>query len=378
MPRSTRPVPELLQTQWHQGLNGLEQLRPDWQAIDPSPSLLTSYGWHRATAEHLIADHSRLWFCRIANAANQPIAIVPAHTTRMAVGEFGFRNVMSLDWNAHFPLFDFPLAADADAYGVASAILKAFRDHPYPWQVIYWGRVLADSNAARIARAMDPRLTLLEEAEPCHLFDVRSEADETGTPVRYQFASKNLRSILTQGRNRLQKLGPVKLKSSKTTQDTEAFLAEFLRVEAAGWKGATGTATHFSPSFIALMRTLIASREPGLQADMVLLFSGEEAIAAQFCITSGRTTYLSKQGYDERFAKTHPGHVLTSMLLNESKLGDRLDYLSGISGAAWRKPYRPIDLPTIDLVIFRSLRQRQWTLLRRAASRAKRKLLKSS
>ncbi len=353
----------------------MDELRRDWQSLDTTPSLLTSYAWHRATAQHLIADPTELWLCRIANAANQPLAIIPVHATRMAIGEFGFRNTLSLDWNAHFPLFDFPVAVGADPEVVAQALAAAFRTHPYPWQVIYWGRVLATSNAARIASAMPTARTLIEDAEPCHILDVHQEQDETGLPRPYTFASKNLKALLTQGRNRLAKLGPLQIRKSPPTQDTEAFLAEFLRVEGAGWKGDAGTAASFSPPFVALMRALVASADPAIQAEMVLLYCGEDAVAAQFCITAGRTVFMSKQGYDERFARMHPGHVLTSMLLAEGKLNDHLDVVNFISGMAWRQPYRPLELPTLDIVLFRSRPQRDWTLLRRAASRAKRKLL---
>ncbi len=336
-------------------------------------SLFARYTWHWAIAQHLLDDPTQAWFCRFADPTGRALAIVPAYT---AVGDFGFRPAISLGWDAQLILSDFPMAPEADPQAIAGALIAAFRSHPYPWQVISWGRVLADSNAARIARALNPGLTLFEPTEPCHIFDTTHGTDANGAVKSFTVISKGLRAAVRQGLRNLKELGPVHLKTAKSEHDLDGFLAEFLRVEAAGWKGAAGTAVAFLPRFEDLMRTLLRADEPDVQADIALLYCGPDAVAAQFRIVVGPVIYLYKSGYDERFESMQPGHVMKLMMLNEAIADHRLDSLSMVSGPEWVKAWRPIELPTLDVLIFRSRLLRTRILLRRAASRVKTALLK--
>src|SRR3989454_167719 len=87
-------------------------------------------------------------------------------------------------------------------------------------------------------------------------------------------------------------------------------LAESFRVEAAGWKGRTGSALLSDPhrrQFYEKYAT-IASEKGILRLSFIRI--GGEVAATQIAVESGGRFWLLKVGYDERFARCSPGHLL--------------------------------------------------------------------
>ena len=87
-------------------------------------------------------------------------------------------------------------------------------------------------------------------------------------------------------------------------------LAESFRVEADGWKGRTGSALLSDPhrrQFYEKYAT-IASEKGILRLSFMRI--GGEVAATQIAVESGGRFWLLKVGYDERFARCSPGHLL--------------------------------------------------------------------
>jgi len=86
-----------------------------------------------------------------------------------------------------------------------------------------------------------------------------------------------------------------------------AALADFLRLEEAGWKGRAGTAAALSPS----IRTLLEEAVPALardgKAEITRLMLAGRAIAALIVLRSGDTAWCWKIAYDEHHARASPG-----------------------------------------------------------------------
>lgn len=93
--------------------------------------------------------------------------------------------------------------------------------------------------------------------------------------------------------------------------DLPGYMEEVFRVEAAGWKGATGTALAADPirrSFYQKYAEL-AQRQGILR--VCFLRIGGCAAAAQLAVETDHRFSLLKVGYDEEFARCSPGLLLT-------------------------------------------------------------------
>jgi CelD/BcsL family acetyltransferase involved in cellulose biosynthesis len=103
-----------------------------------------------------------------------------------------------------------------------------------------------------------------------------------------------------------------------------AALADFLRLEEAGWKGRAGTAAAVSPSIRALLEEAVPALAREGKAEITRLMLAGRAVTALIVLRSGDTAWCWKIAYDEQHARASPGVQLmlqaTQALLAEPGL----------------------------------------------------------
>jgi CelD/BcsL family acetyltransferase involved in cellulose biosynthesis len=119
------------------------------------------------------------------------------------------------------------------------------------------------------------------------------------------------RADVRRARRRAEELGPVSAEVlTPGVDEVEGLLAKVFEVEAAGWKGARGTALAQDPSrrrfFEEYARAVAA--EGALRVSVLRI--GEETAAVQLAVEHARRLWLLKIGYDERFSRCSPGTLL--------------------------------------------------------------------
>jgi CelD/BcsL family acetyltransferase involved in cellulose biosynthesis len=121
------------------------------------------------------------------------------------------------------------------------------------------------------------------------------------------------RSDLRRARRTAEKAGRLEIDiTAPRPADVEALIEEAFRVEAAGWKGAHGTALATDPVRGAFFhRYAQAASERGILR-MCFLRIGGRAAAAQIAVDNGLQFSLLRAGYDEEFARCSPGMLLTA------------------------------------------------------------------
>jgi CelD/BcsL family acetyltransferase involved in cellulose biosynthesis len=132
------------------------------------------------------------------------------------------------------------------------------------------------------------------------------------------------RKELRRQRRRLEGLGPVSPDTAATPDEVGAALADFLSLEADGWKGRRGSAVATQ----AKIRTFIETAIPALRADGMAqihrLLVGGRAVAAAITLHRARRAWFFKIAYDENLARASPGVQLTldvtSALLRETSI----------------------------------------------------------
>lgn len=120
------------------------------------------------------------------------------------------------------------------------------------------------------------------------------------------------RSDLRRARRHAEKLGPVETAIvTPTPAQLPQLLEEAFQVEAAGWKGAQGTALAADPVRGAFFRRYAEQAcAKGILRMCLLRIAGQPA-AAQIAIESGARFDLLRAGYHEQFSRCSPGMLLT-------------------------------------------------------------------
>ena len=344
-----------LNVHWHEGVAGLRQLRADWQELTTDAHLFARYEWHLAAAEHLLGDGHNLYFCRIGDHAGRPLAIIPGATSISTVRLFGRLPAFILGWGDQLALSDFPLAAGADVFKIGKSMLKAFRDHPFKWQAISWPRVMADSNAAKIATAIGHQLTDITPSSVCNTFHTLSAVGSGSDLEVFTVKSGKLRRNLSNRWRRLEQQGQVEMRCGREQGKVQMYFEEFLRIESSGWKGDKGTRTALAhvPAARAFYAALLAQSRPEFETDVALLFCGDRAVAGQFLIRAARWEHIYKMGYDEAYAGCSPGQLLTQLVIERAKTSGVIDRVSLVTGLDWHNDWKPIAEPTLQINIFR-------------------------
>jgi CelD/BcsL family acetyltransferase involved in cellulose biosynthesis len=119
------------------------------------------------------------------------------------------------------------------------------------------------------------------------------------------------RKELRRQRRRLDEAGSVAFTLGREPAEIAAALADFLALEARGWKGRAGTAAVQDDAIRRFIERAVADLAAQGQARVARLVSGDRAIAAGVLLTSGRGAWFWKIAHDESAARASPGVQLT-------------------------------------------------------------------
>lgn len=139
------------------------------------------------------------------------------------------------------------------------------------------------------------------------MLDATQDGD---TAIQASLGAKKVKELRRQ-RNRLSDDGEVAFKLAAPGAETATALDAFLKLEASGWKGATGTALVQNEEDAAFMRNAVPHLVNDGAAQVATLSSGNTIVAAGVLLRHLRRGYFFKIAYDESAAKTSPGVQIT-------------------------------------------------------------------
>jgi CelD/BcsL family acetyltransferase involved in cellulose biosynthesis len=116
---------------------------------------------------------------------------------------------------------------------------------------------------------------------------------------------------LRRQRNRLADDGEVAFKIAAQGADADTALEAFLSLEAAGWKGASGTALAKQAGLAAFIRSAVPAMVKNGAAEVATLSCGGTTVAAGIVLRHFRRAFFVKIAYDESVARSSPGVQLT-------------------------------------------------------------------
>ena len=195
-----------------------------------------------------------------------------------------------------------PLGAPLILAGAEGAVLGAIVDHLERQGVVALDWPLMDDGAppaaalARLAAGRGLRVDVIEAHQRAALV--------TAEPPR---PSKELRRL---GR-RLGEQGRMEAASTATGYDPQAAKAAFLALEAAGWKGARGTALAMSEPMRAFFDGAVGRLMARGEAAIDLITLDGRPVAAGIVLRAGTRGWYWKTAYDETLARFSPGVLVT-------------------------------------------------------------------
>jgi CelD/BcsL family acetyltransferase involved in cellulose biosynthesis len=158
---------------------------------------------------------------------------------------------------------------------------------------------------------------------PCGLW-VSLRSPYLPLPHGYEAVEKALdgkfRQNLRRRKRRLAEKGEVRysLVDGKDVKAVDTALADFLEIEAGGWKGRDGTAIALRPELVGFYAQIARdAAKRGALALGTLTLAGKP-IAAHLSVVHGKRHYLIKIGYDESLHEYSPGQQMVAEAIRDS------------------------------------------------------------
>lgn len=281
------------------------QPRETMQVLRTAADLQLAAGaWERVAAGRnpvIGFDYAQAWAEGLPNAQQLHVllaegAIAPLAATR---GGAGWLSLLAAEM---YEIMDFPHCSEEAVAALAHRIMRSGRPLDLK-RIPLDSPVVAALDAAYRSRAIVHRRAV--GGSPW------IPLDESWTEPENHLESGR-RSDLRRARRNAEKLGVLQFEiTTPTPGQVPELLDECFAVEAAGWKGAHGTALAKDPVRGAFFRRYASRACAKGLLRICLMRIGGKAAAAQIAVETGSRFDLLRAGYDEQFARCSPGMLLT-------------------------------------------------------------------
>ncbi len=289
------------------GRPGFDGLRAEWDALagrGPVDLPFVAHGWIAAWMDAFAPGAAPLVL--VARApSGEPLGMAPFLEAR----SLGLVRLVS-PVNDHSCRFEWVLGPDP---GSAVAALWGHLRDRVRWDVLVLRDVPRDG----------PTSTLLEPLARADRYltgrwaSISSPRIQLGGAPAEERTSARFRANLRRRAKRLHEMGAVALRRAGSPEEADGALAEFLALEAAGWKGEGGTAIALDPALVRFYgRIARDAAARGALAIRALTLDGRP-VAVHLGIVHRGVYHLPKTAYDERLGAVSPGQLLQREVLAE-------------------------------------------------------------
>lgn len=335
MRRQAGPV--TMHIELYRGIAGLQQLQSDWASLltqAARPRFYHAYGWWLAYLGHLESNPDSMYFFLFRDA-HGAVAILPMQL------RFGWRYGMPCrelgsPEHPHLPMHDMLYRPNADVDAMFTQLRESLRsEHSLGWDMMRFTMLPSESPLNRLSQ--EPAATVRSDP-PCSYIPC-----DTSYEQLFESFSKNFRNNLKKARSRLEKTAGANYLVVTDLDELRRYFDDFLRIEASGWKGSTGsgTAIALDPQLMNFYRDLINQFSPQRHVCLNFLRVGDQVIAACFCLLDRDTLYVYKIAYDEAWARLSPGQLLLERVIRDGTDFGRYRCVNLISDAAWHRGWQP-------------------------------------
>lgn len=306
--------PAALEVEVVRDIDGFNAIAADWdRLVDESAidRLFLSHAWFRTWWESF-GEGNELRIV-IVRAAGRLVAAAPMMRTRASI--YGLKaDTLHAIYNPHTPRFDFIVGRNQD---------------PQLYEAI-WNELAAQDDCDAIILAQIPEgsrtVATIEKLAKRNHWLTGQWASAASPYIRlgcdyetlFNTLGSGVRFNLTKRHGRLSKNGAVDVEVITDRSQVDEAMRDGLRIEAAAWKGASGTAMLSDPS-VAEFYTELARRQADLgQLRLTFLRLNGRRISFNYLLQSRRKLYAVKIGYDPQFHAYSPGNMLLNLILKDA------------------------------------------------------------
>lgn len=326
-----------------QGRPAFVALRDEWNALvarGPADVPFARHDWIAAWLEAFAPD-APLRVLVARDHAGQAAGMAPLLVQR----EHGVTRLVA-PANDHSCRVEWAIGGDPP--GAIAALWGHLRDR-LRWDVLLLRDVPRDGPTSVLLEAAaraDRHLTGRWES-------LRTPYVELGGADAAERTSAKLRANLRRRAKRLGELGAVALKRVDGVEGLDVALAEFLALEAGGWKGQGGTAIALDPALVRFYTRV--AHDAAARGDLALraLTLDGRAVAVHLGLVHRGVYYLPKTAYDEQLGQVSPGQLLQREVLAECSARGlaRFDFLG--PDMDWKRDWAPAYAPHDWLYVYR-------------------------
>lgn len=297
-------------------------------AVEPIPALATEAAAWDALVSDAAAPHP--FYTRAVIEAHRAHGLCPPRLSAVVVREGGAPvallpfllrpDIAGLGASLAQPFLSpyvtesAPLVAGGPGFearldALVDGLARASGGRPWRWPLLASGGRIGAGLLAAMGRA-GWQVGVVDGFER-PVLDRRADYDAflAGHPHRSRL--KDLR----RRRRRLEESGVLDLETATEGAALERALDSFLALEAAGWKGAAGTALLCKPQTERFARALFRPEGGPVTVRADLLRLDGRAVAASLALVCGGTAHLLKTAYDETLRAQAPGLVLEDAIV---------------------------------------------------------------
>lgn len=340
---SAPAAPPSYRVEVREGRAAFEALRAEWNALvaaGPADLPFVRHEWLSAWLDAFAPD-GRLRVIAARDAAGRAAGFAPLLEERA-------RGLVRLRAPANDHSCRFEWALGPDAAGAAAAIWAHLRDR-LRWDVLHLRDLPRDGPTSTLLEALaraDRHLTGRWES-------LRSPYLPLGGGPAEARTSSKFRANLRRRERRLLELGPVAVERGSPPGGLDGALDAFFALEAAGWKGARGTAIARDPRLVGFYRRVAADAAARGALALRALTVGGRPVACFLALVHRGALCLPKVAYDEGLGAVSPGQLLLREVLAEAEARGlaELDFLG--PDMEWKRDWAPRHRPHDWLTIYR-------------------------
>ncbi|MFK8252685.1 GNAT family N-acetyltransferase [Ancylobacter terrae] len=324
----------------------------DWRALAAraaEPNVFADPDYVLPALRHLGGAGVRFLIVeRVGDAAAELAGVLPLRLTRTRWGVPLRLALHHLPYAPHGA----PLVDGADTPAICAALIEALAAGPAPAALLLPHLVEDGAFAAALRLALQSGGRRIARFEPFARAAMKPAPAERAGYLA-EALSKHRRRRLEGQRRKLEAEGGPVVTEIATGTAVSAALERFLALEAAGWKGARGTAAGRNESLAAFFRDSTARLAARGRAEVIELRQAPDTVAVGVLLRDGPQAWFYKTAYDERLARHSPG-VLLDLAASAHLLADPGitvgDSLATVSDPYFERMWRE-RLPMADWLV---------------------------
>jgi len=325
------------------GAAGLRALAPAWRTLTAQLKFKRHFHhveWYLALAETFERHNQRPLLCIAVFSDNVLVAVFPYRQDRLQIGSVALRLLKLVsDPGEAETARDLVIAPGLETSHFFQGFVKHLATHDHTWDVISLHGILEDSIAATVLKN-SPQLPYFQTPGGVldrGRIDFISCADDHRP---FERLSRRFKNNLRTAHNKL-KTKKVTFEVARSESDLQRLLPDFLKVESSGWKGELGTSALKDPETSTILDRLIYQFGPTGRCEIHVMRLEDEPIATLFGIVTDKIWYMFRIGYDEKYERASPGHLIVRNLLQQQATHQSFDIIAPYNAPAWLQAWKP-------------------------------------